>query len=1014
MANQIFQFPGYYDSEQDLAPTTVGPTGVPAGVIGSSEKGPAFVPVTVGSFGDFAQRFGSTNARHISTYAAQKFLANQNALTFLRVLGAGANSTTADITTTQTQGVVKNAGFRLSASQVVNGSEGAVQFLVARHVLSSSEAYGFPNFTNNNSYLLSGSGNEVYLVRGVLFAGSGTRIQVLSYSDTYSNITDDFATADSTTKLFKVVISSSAGTTFSNDDGNAGVRILTASMDPASDNYFAKVLNTDPEAFSTYKHYVYADYAVDNCIAAVGTGSNNIAILSGSSNTSTTSGDTTQAFRQAFGRFDTRYTAAKTPWFISQPYGGTEYDLFYFEALDDGKYPNDKVKVSVASIQASTNPRDSHGTFSIVIRAFNDTDFEPKILEQYNNLSLDPNSENYIAKKIGDMKSSFNFDVEDSNDRRIVTTGKYSNVSKFVRVVMNSTVEREELPADILPFGFRGFEALNTNTLLTDMTGSGTLVRLAGSGSSAADPRLLAAIVPPMPYVFKATRGSVSTTAGSFVGAPGNVEIADSRIYWGVKFGKVADTLNPNVTTDISNYIYSAVKFSGISKLDTIVTGTRKDDFNNNKFSLAKVALYNTTMTDLTASANTHMREAAYIRDGAPDATNYTITDTVTSLPRITFATLLQRGSTSSVFNKFKDYAKFTTVMYGGFDGTNILDKNAAIENDRATSTEIRGTTYGNAYTSFVSPGFAINQNGAGLNNSTVQSYRTAIDVMTDKFNSSINVLAIPGQREPLVVDYAVDKMKDYDLGLYLMDIPNYNSDGNRIFDGDTGVYVDVEQTAQAFEARAFDNEFGAAYFPNVQMEDTSNGRKVMAPATVAALAAIGYNDKVSYPWFAPAGFNRGALDFVTQAQAKLKQNERERLYGIDVNPIVKFPGEASYVIFAQNTLRKGETALQSINVQRMVGDIKRQIIDIGNHLIFENITPELYAQIRKSFAEVMQVVQSKQGIEKFKIVCDQTNNSSVDVDNNTIKCTILFVPTRAIEFISLDFIITRSGVMFS
>ena len=1011
MANQIFQFPGYYDSEQDLTPTTVGPVGVPAGVIGSSERGPAFVPVTLGSFSDYIQRFGSTNSRHVATYATQKFLANQNSLTFLRVLGAGSNQTTADITTTQNQGTVKNAGFRVSASQVTNGSVGATQFLVARHVLTSSEAYGFPMFTNNDSYLNSGSSDEVYLVRGVIFSANDAKVQVLSYTESYNQNVDDYATADSTNRLFKVVISSSAGTSFANDDGNAGVRILTASMDPSSDNYFAKVLNTDPEQFSTYKHYVQADYAVDTSIANVGTGSGDIAILSGSGNTSTTSGDTAQTFRQAFGRFDTRYQTAKTPWFISQPYGGTEYDLFYFESLDDGKYPNDKVKISVANIQASTNPRDDHGSFSIIVRAFNDTDFEPQILEQYNNLSLNPSSENYIGKKIGDIKNTFNFDVEDENDRRVVTTGKYPNQSKFVRVVINSTVEREELPTSVLPFGFRGPQVLNTNPQLSDLTAGAGVVRMAGSGSS--DPRLLAAIVPPLPYVFKSTRGSVSTTAGSFVGAPGNVEIADSRIYWGVKFGKIADSLNPNVTTDVSNYIYSAVKFSGIAKLDVLVTGSSTDSFNENKFTLARVALGNTSMSDITSSANTHMRETAYIRNGEPDITNYTITDPVTSAARITFATLLQRGATSSVFNKFKDYSKFTAVMYGGFDGTNVLDKNAATENDRATSTEIRGSVFGNAYSSFVSPGFATNQNGSGLSNSTVQSYRTAINVMTDRFNSNINVLAIPGQREPLVADYAIDKMKEYDLGIYLMDIPNYNSDGDRIFDGDTGIYVDVEQTAEAFEARAFDNEFGAAYFPNVQMEDTFNNRKVMVPASVAALAAIGYNDKVSYPWFAPAGFNRGALDFVTQAQVKLKQSERERLYSIDVNPIVKFPGEASYVIFAQNTLRKGESSLQSINVQRMVGDIKRQIIDIGNHLIFEQITPEIYAQIRKSFAEVMQVVQSKQGIEKFKVVCDLTNNTNLDVDNNKINCSILFVPTRAIEFISLDFIITRSGISF-
>ena len=1013
MANQIFLFPGFYGTEQELVGTSTGPIGVPAGIIGSTIKGPAFVPVTVGSFADYVQAFGITSPRHISTYAAEKFLNNQSALTFMRVLGAGSNELTADFSTTVAQGTVKNAGFRLSSSQVTNGSVGSVQFLVARHIITGSEAYGFPMFSNNDSYFNSGALDEVYLTRGMIFSTNDAKIKVLSHNESYSNGTDDFATANSTTKYFKVVISSSAGTSFSNDEGFAGIRIITASFDPADDNYFAKVLNTDPEQFSTYKHVVYSDYAIDATIATVGTGTNNVAILSGSANTSSTSGDTAQSFRQAFGRFDTRYTNAKTSWFISQPFGKVEYDLFYFESLDDGQYPNDKYKISIANIQASTNPRSEVGSFTVLIRAFGDSDVEQQILEQYPNVNLDPESDNYIAKKIGDRKYSFSFDTEDENDRRLVVNGKYPNASKFVRIVMNSTVDRKLVPSDVVPFGFRGPQLLNTNTMLMDMTGSAGIVRLAGSGSASADPRLLAAIVPPIPYTFKVTRGEVSTTAGSFVGAPGNTEIADSRYYWGVKFGKVGNVLNSNITNETSNLVYSLTKFTGITKLDTLVTGTYTDSFNDNKFTLARVALNNGSLNDLTTSVNNHIRETAYIRNAEPEITNYTVVDPSTSATRITFATLLQRGATSTVFNRFSEYAKFTNIMYGGFDGTNILDKNAATLNDRACSTEARGTTYGNAYSSFVSPGFAINQNGVGLSNSSVSSYRTAIKMMTDKFTSFVNVLATPGQREPLIVDYAVDKMRDYDLGIYLVDVPNYNSDGDRIFDGETGVYVDVEQTAATFENRALDNEFGAAYFPNIQIDDNFNNRKVFVPASVGGLAAIAYNDKVSYPWFAPAGFNRAALDFVSQTQVRLKQSERERLYQIDINPIVKFPGETSFVIFAQNTLKKGESQLQSINVQRMVGDLKRQIIDIGNRLIFDNITPEIYGVIRKSFADVLQVVQSRQGLEKFRIICDTTNNTSLDVENNKINCSIIFVPTRAIEFIQLNFVISSAGVEF-
>lgn len=1011
MAEQLFKFPGFFDREIDLTAVTSGPVGVPAGIVGASEKGPAFVPYTVGSFNDFVSKYGDLNSKFAAPYAVEKFLANRNALTFVRVLGAGSNQTTTDIENTRATGLVVNAGFKITGSKNAIGLEqGYVQFLTARHTLASNEATGFPVFSDNSSYLTTGS-NEVYLVRAAIFTANDARIQVLNLGEGWSANADDYATPDATLKKIRIAVSTSQGSTFGSGDGKAGVLIFTASLNPSDEDYYAKLLNTDPEKFGELRHLLYADFAVDAELAPVGTASNNVCIASGSLNTSANSGITSLKFRDMFGRFDTRYKNSKTTSFISQPFGNVEYDLFRFESLDDGAYANSKIKISIASLNASTNPQNKFGTFSVLVRKFDDNDFQPEVLEQFNNVTLDPKSDNYIAKIIGDTSVRFNFDAVDPSDRRVIVEGLYPNKSNYIRVVVNSEVERGNVPATALPFGFRGPEILKTNSLLTDGTGSSGDVRFSASGSGDLDPRLLSSIVPPMPYRFKVTRGSVDTSP-AYTGEPGLTEIADSRLYWGVKFERNTNPLNSNIELRQNSLIPTFTKFFGVKELDALVTGSYSDSFNSNKFTLARVVLSASSYTNLTNTVDNYMKDAAYIRNGTPDVTNYTITDG--GAPRITFATLLNRAS-GSIFNNFSNYAQFTTVLYGGFDGVNILDKNAVAFNDRATSAESRGSIYGNCSANFVSPGFSFNQNGTGIQNNTVNSYRTAIDVITNPMLVNSNILAIPGQRDPLVTDYALSSNESYGMSLYTIDIPNYNQNIERIWDGETvntGTIISIEQTATQFESRNIDNTLAAAYFPDIVITDNNSQRKVTVPASVAAVAALGYNDKVAYPWYAPAGFNRAALDFVSLTKTRLNQADRERVYAARINPIVKFPRE-SYVIFAQKTLDNQKTSLDSINVQRMVLDVQRQVVDVANRLIFEQITPALRQQFVKNVTPILTNVQSRQGLQQFKVICDETNNTNLDVENNRVNAKILLVPVKAVEFIAIDFIITRAGVQF-
>jgi hypothetical protein len=1036
MPETVLKAPNYFDREFDLTERTIPVGGTPATVIGGAERGPAFVPVTLGSYTDFVNKFGDVNPKFVGSYGAKAFLDAKGSelasVNYIRILGCGANNTSVDISTTEAEGTVTNAGMQVVGNGTVFASgalQGRVQFLVGKHAVQTNEVFGMPDFTNNSSYNVSGFGvdnDTVNLVRAVLFTTPDSRFLVLSgavdaggvfnptayLSALGTNEAAQVGTEGPMSGLFKLVLSCSAGSSFASDDGVAGLKIFSASLDPTSTQYVGKLLNTNPEDFASKKHLLYLDYAVDAEVAALSASNSvaTVAVLSGSSNTNSFG----HTFGRAFGFFNTRFKTPKTSYFISQPFGGIEYDLFYVESRDDGAFANSKYKISISNIQASTNPSTKYGSFTLSVRAFNDTDAEPQILEQFNNLSLDPASANYVARAIGDKRTQFNFDAVDSDDRGVIVLGKYGNRSRFIRVVPSSQLENEEVPELALPFGFRGHQMLLTNVALTDQTGSVALnqTRISGVSGSLAGGGcdLSGSIVPPVPYRFTITRNPLANTGTTF-GAPGTQTVLDGRLYWGVKFERNNNNvLNTNVNAEINPIVANFSKFAGIEKQEVLTTGSASDLLNDNKFSLARVALNVTTMTAVASTdVPTLMKSAAYLRNAEIDPTTYAATNFSN---RLTFASLLNSGSAVQ-YNNFSNYAKFTTFMQGGWDGVNIFDKQAARFTDQSTSTESgAGGVYGLANASYVSPGAptATNYTGVGSANQNVIAYRTALDIATNSSIANNNILATPGQRDPLVTNYALEKNTSYGLSFYLLDIQPYDKDSVRIFDGEAGRYVSIGKTTNLFLNRALDNNAAAAYFPNIVVDDTVNTRRVTLPASIAAISALSYNDRVKFPWFAPAGFDRGSLNFVLQTSIRVNQTDRNTLYDANINPIVKFPG-ANYVFFSQNTLQQAESALESINVKRMILEVKRQIVAIGNRLIFEQNTPALRTRFVSEASLVLATVKLQQGIEQFAVICDERNNSAEDVNSNRMNAQIRVLPTRAIEYIVMDFVVLPSGV---
>jgi len=1019
-------------------------------------------------------------------YAVQQWLQNRTAVTFTRVLGAGANRTSTDIAKTKQYGVVKSAGFILSGAGATVGTDshqrarGCVKFIAGTHAVRSQETQGFPVFTDNDSFDVAATANTedyVNLIRGMLLFATGTTA-FISQPDIESSFTPattgtgSFEVAQANSSgLFTIILSSSA-TTFTNElaqiGGNNQVKLISASLDPSSDSYLSKVLNTDPLKFQSEQHLLYADFAVADELAS--NASLAVAIMSGSlasADKAALAGGTQGLFEDAYGRFDARYTTATTTDVISQPFGNTEYSLFRFESLDDGTYGNDKVKISIANLVASSDAKNKFGKFDVQVRRFSDTDTNPAVLETYPGCNLDPTSDRYVAAVIGDKKVQFNFDAEIDDERRLEISGKYPNVSSYIRVVMNAAVTDGDVPDESLPFGFRGIPVIKTNDALTAYSSSvgaaqtalaadgrtlgSTGIRLTYSSSDQAPRALIGldsagamstlsgSIVPPLPFRYKVTRGA---TAGStWEGDQGSDERVDNRFYWGTKFTRMPETasistpaLDPNISSLANPLIGAYTKFLGIKKLDMLVSGAGADAFNNNKFTMARIGIgpdsdngdpdaEPTAFSQITGSAKAHMLGAVYVRNGIPhtaraeSATQNYVIGTSTQANRVSLATLL--ASSSTVFNRFTPYAKFTLPLYGGFDGFNILDSNIQYGNDRSTSQEAGGlAASGNPDTGLVNNVYVTahaNPMGAGLNNNSVSSFRTAIRLNTDPFVVYTNLLAVPGVREPLITDYATDETKAYSKAMYIMDIPEYGmkngTTSTRLYD-DSTLKPDVLETAEQFDGRTIDSNYAATYFPSVVIDDASNNRRVTVPASVAALGAIGFNDRVSYPWFAPAGFNRGALDFVKNVGTRLTQQDRDTLYDNRINPIATFP-TGGFVIFGQKTMQQAASALDRVNVRRMLLEVKRLISGVARNLLFEQNNATTRGRFTQQITPLLSLVQAQAGIESFQIVCDSSNNSELDAEQNRMNARIVVVPTRAIEFIAIDFIITNAGVSF-
>jgi len=235
---------------------------------------------------------------------------------------------------------------------------------------------------------------------------------------------------------------------------------------------------------------------------------------------------------------------------------------------------------------------------------------------------------------------------------------------------------------------------------------------------------------------------------------------------------------------------------------------------------------------------------------------------------------------------------------------------------------------------------------------------------------------------------------------------------------GDTMAIVDMVNygapiSAVDSAANSYDSSYGATYWPWVQVLSQETGKLVFVPASTVMCGVYAYNDKVAETWFAPAGFNRGGLSGVIQAERKLSPSDRDNLYINKVNPLATFPGQG-VVAFGQKTLQSKASALDRVNVRRLLITLKRYIGNIADNLVFEQNTATTRNKFLNQVNPYLENVQQKQGLYAYKVVMDESNNTAETIDRNQLVGAIYLQPTKTAEFIILDFNITPTGVQFA
>ena len=310
------------------------------------------------------------------------------------------------------------------------------------------------------------------------------------------------------------------------------------------------------------------------------------------------------------------------------------------------------------------------------------------------------------------------------------------------------------------------------------------------------------------------------------------------------------------------------------------------------------------------------------------------------------------------------------------------------------------GTMGGATGTPFASTAGTFNENiGVNTQGLVAANYDESISLLANQDEYRYNLIVAPGltkENHSSQVTSIIDNSQTRGDAIAVVDMVGYS-------DTITGVIG---------QAAGIDSSYGATYWPWVQTIDPDLGDQVWVPASTMIPGVFAFNDNSSEAWFAPAGLNRGGLTTVIRAERKLTNGNRDTLYQGNVNPIATFPN-TGVVVFGQKTLQKKASALDRVNVRRLLIELKSYISQIADNLVFEQNTVATRNNFLSQVNPYLEGVQQRQGLYAFKVVMDDTNNTPDVIDRNQLVGQIYIQPTRTAEFIYLDFNILPTGATF-
>jgi hypothetical protein len=664
-----------------------------------------------------------------------------------------------------------------------------------------------------------------------------------------------------------------------------------------------------------------------------------------------------------------KHAPAQSGWVFAQDTGSpVDFDpviksdkLFRFVSLHGADQIQKETMIGISEI---TLPVDSNinpfGTFSVQIM-----DLAGNVLEEFRNVDLNPSSDNYIVKLIGDTSFTWS-----DTEKKYNTLGTEPNSSNYFRVEVSNLVDNGGAQG-LVPFGFFG---------------------------------------PVRPRAFSLVSGSSTAQRDLRDSLPGN---NSTNAFAGVFAGKDSPFFNLDTGTDFVNV---PVKFTGSFKFPKIAL--RSGGTDGSPVDPYEV-FYGIRPMEGTGNSRVDSGYSDYVRRLNATANNYdpdanglagvdyeysfafsmddlvvnSLTRTVTYTSGSRVAGTSRTATSSSAELLDLDIQQFSMPVWGGFDGFDITES----EPFRA----------------------ALSANQTTLTSYVNYSLFKAVDSIRNSEQVIANSISIPGQTTPLITDKVISMCEDRKDLLGIIDLENGYTPST---EATTPAVGNVGTVISSAKTRKLNSSYACTFYPWVQIRANTgvSSGKLWAPPSVAAIGAFASSDRQSDLWFAPAGFTRGGLNplggtggpGVVNVDGTLTAKERDKLYKININPIASFPGEG-IVVFGQKTLQSTPSALDRINVRRLLIYLKGELSRISRSLLFEPNVTATWLSFKSQADQVLSDVKANFGVTEYKIVLDETTTTADLIDRNILYAKVFIKPTRAIEYIVVDLIVTNTGAEF-